>query len=160
MCIRDRTRTGSRYAPASPCDRLDLIEEAGKPSVFIGKPCDVAATLKARKLRSNLENKIGLTIAFFCAGTPSTNGTLAMLKQMGVDDLSRLESLRYRGKGWPGKATAVIRCEDGTVEEKQLTYEQSWGEVLTKHVQWRCRCLLYTSPSPRDLSTSRMPSSA
>ena len=23
-----------------------------------------------------------------------------------------------------------------------------------------CRCLLYTSPSPRDLSTSRMPSSA
>ena len=25
--------------------------------------------------------------------------------------------------------------------------------------QWQC-CLLYTSPSPRDLSTSRMPSSA
>ena len=24
----------------------------------------------------------------------------------------------------------------------------------------RCACLLYTSPSPRDLSTSRMPSSA
>ena len=24
----------------------------------------------------------------------------------------------------------------------------------------RCTCLLYTSPSPRDLSTSRMPSSA
>ena len=25
---------------------------------------------------------------------------------------------------------------------------------------WTCPCLLYTSPSPRDLSTSRMPSSA
>ena len=25
---------------------------------------------------------------------------------------------------------------------------------------WRKSCLLYTSPSPRDLSTSRMPSSA
>ena len=25
---------------------------------------------------------------------------------------------------------------------------------------WRWHCLLYTSPSPRDLSTSRMPSSA
>jgi len=25
---------------------------------------------------------------------------------------------------------------------------------------WLCTCLLYTSPSPRDLSTSRMPSSA
>ena len=26
--------------------------------------------------------------------------------------------------------------------------------------EWLCCCLLYTSPSPRDLSTSRMPSSA
>ena len=28
------------------------------------------------------------------------------------------------------------------------------------HDWWRIGCLLYTSPSPRDLSTSRMPSSA
>ena len=31
----------------------------------------------------------------------------------------------------------------------------SWIPVITKNA-----CLLYTSPSPRDLSTSRMPSSA
>ena len=30
---------------------------------------------------------------------------------------------------------------------------------IPKH-QWTRDCLLYTSPSPRDLSTSRMPSSA
>ena len=29
-----------------------------------------------------------------------------------------------------------------------------------KSISWYMRCLLYTSPSPRDLSTSRMPSSA
>ena len=29
-----------------------------------------------------------------------------------------------------------------------------------RYAQWSIRCLLYTSPSPRDLSTSRMPSSA
>ena len=29
-----------------------------------------------------------------------------------------------------------------------------------KHIQEKKGCLLYTSPSPRDLSTSRMPSSA
>ena len=32
------------------------------------------------------------------------------------------------------------------------TFQQAYDEVLS--------CLLYTSPSPRDLSTSRMPSSA
>ena len=36
------------------------------------------------------------------------------------------------------------------------------GNVLTKAdvMKWAMSCLLYTSPSPRDLSTSRMPSSA
>ena len=41
------------------------------------------------------------------------------------------------------------------------------AKVLFGHVQlpetdklWAEACLLYTSPSPRDLSTSRMPSSA
>ena len=38
------------------------------------------------------------------------------------------------------------------------TAANSWGNVLDNIL---CiRCLLYTSPSPRDLSTSRMPSSA
>ena len=32
--------------------------------------------------------------------------------------------------------------------------------VLRQSVGWFENCLLYTSPSPRDLSTSRMPSSA
>ena len=34
------------------------------------------------------------------------------------------------------------------------------GEAACDFVKTGMRCLLYTSPSPRDLSTSRMPSSA
>ena len=30
----------------------------------------------------------------------------------------------------------------------------------SQNIRWTYACLLYTSPSPRDLSTSRMPSSA
>ena len=39
-------------------------------------------------------------------------------------------------------------------------YDMSKGEVLKKRRVKYSTCLLYTSPSPRDLSTSRMPSSA
>ena len=42
-----------------------------------------------------------------------------------------------------------------TPRMKKLTYQQ--GKLLIKLVY---RCLLYTSPSPRDISGSRMPSSA
>ena len=130
--------TGSRYAPASPCEGLQRIAGAPGPCVFIGKPCDVAAMQKARKLRPDLDQNLGLTIAFFCAGTPSTEGTFEMLKRMGIDDPSALVSLRYRGNGWPGNATAVVRTDTGE-ETRQLTYEQAWGEVLCRYQQWRCK---------------------
>ena len=35
-----------------------------------------------------------------------------------------------------------------------------WDLDDNRYVDLMCGCLLYTSPSPRDLSTSRMPSSA
>ena len=37
---------------------------------------------------------------------------------------------------------------------------QRYAPEMEKRLRWYWRCLLYTSPSPRDLSTSRMPSSA
>jgi len=132
-------RTGSRYAPASPCDSLETIENAAGQCVFIGKPCDAAAVKKAAELRPALAANLGVTIAFFCAGTPSTRGTLEMLRAMGVDDPERLVSLRYRGNGWPGLATAVYRDEHGAEKTSTLTYAKSWGDVLTLHKQWRCK---------------------
>jgi coenzyme F420 hydrogenase subunit beta len=129
--------TGSRYAPASPCDGLQLVVDAPGPCVFIGKPCDVAAARSASTLRPALEQRLGLTIAIFCAGTPSTAGTLEMLARMGFDDPSRLASLRYRGNGWPGRATARGAGAQGE-REASLSYEQSWGEILQKHRPWRC----------------------
>lgn len=136
------SRTGSRYAPASPCEMLDVIENADGPCLFIGKPCDVAAAQRARKQRPKLDRNLALTVAFFCAGTPSTNGTLALLRRLGVSDVDDLAEVRYRGNGWPGRFVART-SKDG--ETYSCTYEQSWGEVLSSHVQWRCRlCLDHT----------------
>ncbi|MEM9514935.1 MAG: Coenzyme F420 hydrogenase/dehydrogenase, beta subunit C-terminal domain [Actinomycetota bacterium] len=138
--------TGSRYAPASPCDRLDLVRDAAKPSVFIGKPCDVAATSKVRRLDERLNRKLGLTIGIFCAGTPTTRGTLEMLRAMGVDDPQQLVGLRYRGNGWPGHAVARFVDTRGEERESELTYAESWGDVLGPHRQWRCYvCADHTS---------------
>lgn len=128
---------GSRYAPASPCERLDLIENAESESVFIGKPCDVAAARMAADLRPGLAKRLGLTIGIFCAGTPSTKGTLQMLAKLGVDDPSAVRSVRYRGNGWPGRATATA-AGDPPELDRSLSYAESWGELLQQHRQWRC----------------------
>ena len=128
--------TGSRYAPASPCDGLGRIEEADAPCVFIGKPCDVAAARRAGELRPALGEKLGLTVAIFCAGAPSTRATLEMVERMGFGDRDAVAALRYRGKGWPGNAEATGRgTADGRVE--RWTYQRSWG-FLQRYRQWRC----------------------
>lgn len=115
--------TGSRYAPASACDRLDLIENAPTPCVFIGQPAEVTALRKCASINERLASKVGIALSFFCAGSPSTRGTLELLRRLNVP-VDTLKSVRYRGRGWPGMfATEKI---DGTGAE-HLTYRQSWS---------------------------------
>ncbi|WP_216843529.1 Coenzyme F420 hydrogenase/dehydrogenase, beta subunit C-terminal domain [Phytoactinopolyspora alkaliphila] len=124
---------GSRYAPASPCERLDLVEQAEGECVVVGKPCDVAATVGAAKARPELGRKIGLTIGIFCAGTPSSRGTEEVVRRLG-EDPADVERVDYRGEGWPGR----FRIKTTTGVAKSFSYEESWGETLQKHRQWRC----------------------
>jgi coenzyme F420 hydrogenase subunit beta len=126
-------RTGSRYAPASPCDGLGLIEKSRRPCVFIGKPCDTAAVTMLRKQRPRLDQKLGLVLTFFCAGTPSTQGTLDLLKGLDVP-LQEVASVRYRGEGWPGKFKVSSHAG---AQEKSFSYVESWGR-LTGYRPLRC----------------------
>jgi coenzyme F420 hydrogenase subunit beta len=116
--------TGSRYSPASVCDGLQQIESATGPCAFIGQPAEVTALRKAQALRPELSKKVGIAISFFCAGSPSTSGTLDLLRSRGYDPADVAE-IRYRGLGWPGMFAVRRRGE------KQLTplmtYQESWG---------------------------------
>ena len=62
----------------------------------------------------------------------------------------------------------AVSCSDdfttvpavGALSEENLANETGVDLLLTGAYSILNGCLLYTSPSPRDLSTSRMPSSA
>jgi coenzyme F420 hydrogenase subunit beta len=126
-------RAGSRYAPASPGEGLRTIEESDRPWVFIGKPCDVAAACMLRQERPALDRNLGLVLTFFCAGTPSSKGTLDLLKSLDIEPAD-VSTLRYRGEGWPGKFKVISGPESN---ENSLTYEESWG-ALTSYRPLRC----------------------
>ncbi len=118
--------TGSRYAPASACDNLELIEKSATPCVFVGQPSEVTALRKAHELRPMLKAKTGLSISFFCAGSPSRKGTLELLKSRGVNP-DEVKSLRYRGNGWPGMFSVLVNGQSKPAFE--MTYAESWGFV-------------------------------
>jgi coenzyme F420 hydrogenase subunit beta len=118
------SNTGSRYAPASACDRLDLIEQAPGRCVFIGQPSEVTALRKAQRLRPCLAEKTGLALSFFCAGSPARLGTLELLKSLGIDP-GDVQDLRYRGNGWPGMFSVTLKGQSEPV--RQISYQESWG---------------------------------
>lgn len=126
------TATGSRYSPASPCERLDLVADAEGPCVVVGKPCDIAATRKAAERDEALADKVAITLGIFCAGTPSTEATRSVVADLGIDP-DTVTKLDYRGEGWPGE----FRVETSDGRRASTTYAESWGK-LTKQRQWRC----------------------
>ena len=55
---------------------------------------------------------------------------------------------------------AEAQVEKALIQELETAFKEFGIEARIVSVQGPQLCLLYTSPSPRDLSTSRMPSSA
>lgn len=132
--------TASRYAPASPCERLADVRQSGQSHVFVGKPCDVAGAARFAAVDEAVANGIGLSISIFCAGTPSLAATRELLTHLGVGESDEVLEVRYRGRGWPGRMAVRFRsAATGRVESASTSYEQGWGDILQKHTQWRCR---------------------
>jgi len=158
-------KTGSRYAPAAACDRLDLIENAPAPCVFIGQPSEVCALQRVRALRPALDSKVGLTLSFFCAGSPARLGTIKLLEKLGIDP-EQVGDLRYRGRGWPGMFSVTLKGE--TRPTRQITYAESWGFVQAYRPwsvqlwpdgtgEWAdisCGDAWHRTPQPGDLGSS------
>lgn len=112
--------------------RLHLIEDAGGDCVFVGRPAEVASLSKARLIRARLDRNVGAVFSFFCAETPATQGTMDLLARLDVDSDS-LESLRYRGQGWPGNFSPVLK---GRSEPAALMpYSESWS-FLQRYRPW------------------------
>lgn len=125
---------GSRYAPSSPMARLETYLASDQTFAFVGKPCDVSALRAMEKIDPRVAERIPYKLSFFCAGVPSLDGAREVLKTLGAPE-DQVAAFRYRGDGWPGMARATLA--DGTTRE--MTYADSWGSILSRHVQFRCK---------------------
>jgi coenzyme F420 hydrogenase subunit beta len=132
--------SASRYAPASPCERLSDLRASGQPHVFVGKPCDAAGASRFAAVDGDLRSAIGLSVSIFCAGTPSVAATRELLTHLGIAQDEEVLEVRYRGRGWPGLMSVRYRSAiTGDIQQASTSYETGWGEILQKHTQWRCR---------------------
>lgn len=128
------SNTGSKYCPASPLDEVLNKLEIGLKYAFVGRPCDIVALKNYENIDSSIKEKIIYKISFFCAGTPSIEGTLKVLESFSLNK-DEVSKFRYRGNGWPGFTTAV----NISGEEFKMPYDDSWGKILNKCLHPRCK---------------------
>jgi coenzyme F420 hydrogenase subunit beta len=128
-------RAGSRYTPTAPLVGLaELLEAQQAQCAFVGKPCDIAALRAYGKLNPKVGQRIIFLLSFFCAGVPTLFATFDLVRALGLSK-DEVKQFRYRGFGWPGRATAI----DGEGREHSMSYEDSWGKILGPRLQFRCK---------------------
>lgn len=128
------SNTGSKYCPASPLNEvLKNLDEKLKYA-FVGRPCDIVALRNYEKIDSSIKDIIPYKISFFCAGTPSIEGTMKVLEEFSLNKEDIID-FRYRGNGWPGFTTAVNKSG----EEFKMSYDDSWGKILNRYLHPRCK---------------------
>ena len=128
-------RAGSRYLVSSPLAALKSVVDYSKVAV-VGKPCDAATLSNLREENTDLDEKVSLSLSFFCAGTPSKSGNLSYIKSKLGFAPALIESLKFRGDGWPG-LWKVVATSNEQVVSAEATYSESWGN-LQQYRQWRC----------------------
>ena len=125
---------GSRYAPSAPLENLRVLQADGRRFAFVGKPCDAAALRAVMGHDPDLARAFPVVLSFFCAGVPSHAGGRAVLAALDAPE-AETTAFRFRGNGWPGQATATLTGGS----QRSMSYHDSWGKILTRHVQHRCK---------------------
>ncbi len=126
---------GSRYAPSAPLSIVRSLIGDNKKYAIVGKPCDISAMRSLTSSNPELQKQFPYLISFMCAGVPSEKGTIEVLKKLGIADNSLVSKFRYRGDGWPGLTKAETKLN--TVHT--MTYNESWGTILNRYLQTRCK---------------------
>ena len=179
MCIRDRAYTHPSMGEACEAVGLvprlvdvrrsdhnldpELVEAAVGPETvavlathILGRPCDLAAlsTICSRRGLALLEDAAHAFGARFQGRAVGTWGRIAAFSFASTKPMQALGG----GALVAAEPEVAAWVAERTEQSPELTREAFSKRVMSALLLQSC--LLYTSPSPRDLSTSRMPSSA
>lgn len=126
---------GSKYFPVSTCENVKDLKNIDGIFVFVGKPCEVQAIRNLTEKYELYKKKFPLMISIFCHHTPPRNATKDLLKSLGIQ-LEKINSLNYRGNGWPGYFR--ITDENGTTSVN-IPYREVWDNHLSKSMPLVCK---------------------
>ena len=152
-------------------DNLDALADSGAHEIWVGaesgsqkildamdKGTQVEEIYEATRLLKERDVRVAFFIQFGYPGEAweDINKTINMILELMPDDLGISVSYPLPGTKFYERVKSELTQKANWVDsdDLDLMFANTYSPLFYK------TCLLYTSPSPRDLSTSRMPSSA
>lgn len=128
----------SKYCPVPANAALKEILKAkdGERFAVVGLPCHLHGIRKAEGVNRKLKEKAVLHFGLLCAHTDRLSGTGFILHERGIKEKA-VARLDYRGRGWPGAMTILLR--DGT--QRVVPFEE-YIRLHELHFFTPGRCLL------------------
>ena len=118
---------GSKYCPVPANTALrEIIETPGRYAI-VGLPCHIHGMRKAEKINKKLRKRIKYHLGIVCNHTPTFKATEFLLKKLNVKK-EKVESISYRGGGWPGKLK--IKTKTGTILLLTDYWESGFGQLF------------------------------
>ena len=140
----------SKYCPVPVNEAIkDIIKEKGKFAI-VGLPCHIHGIRKAENVNTKLKKKIILNFGLMCHHTPTFYATEFLLKKIKVDK-KNIRKINYRGHGWPGGMTIILK--DGKVKFIPLFSPLYQGGIFHNcFISKRCSLCIDKSNKLADIS--------
>ena len=167
MCIRDSKRNeraldsfGRAPAPTTDAYIVWSILESGENPQSLAKEIE---QVKASAFNENDSYIIALAANILYLADDKTSADLLLEKlASATSDSGAVDGSTTSITGSGGDALTIETTSLALLA--WLRNDEQWAAQVEQSIKWLFErsksCLLYTSPSPRDLSTARMPSSA
>lgn len=138
---------GSKYAPSPVNISVKEILSKDKRYAIVALPCHIHGIRLLQEKYPQLKQRIPLCLGLFCAKTIKLGGTYYLMNKLNID-LSSVESLNYRGMGWPGGLTIKYKDNRNIFIETKDYYKSDFGAFMVP----RCTVCCDHSNELADLS--------
>ena len=118
------------------------------------------ASLDVENLPPIAPSRVSVSANYPGASAEVVEQGVTNLMERQLNSLERLETITSSSSANGARVQLSFRGNQGELDQINVQNEASLISRQLPQPVSRQGCLLYTSPSPRDLSTSRMPSSA
>jgi coenzyme F420 hydrogenase subunit beta len=129
----------SKYCPVAANSALkDILKEEGRFAV-VGLPCHLHGIRKAEQIYPQLQKKIILHLGLMCSHMVNYRGTDFVAEKLDVDK-NKVESITYRGSGWPGSMT--IKSNGQSKNIPLVGKWRSYWPVFSSFLYTPFRCIM------------------